>query len=138
MKLTGPRPELLTFDRYGTLIDWDSVLRNYVRDLITAKGLQPPATDFYQIWYYQHASPMLAGPFKLYRHLLKDSLQDALRSFSADLAPSDGDDLGDALAEADPFPGTVDFLHEVAPHFRRGIISNSQDDIIKTRHEADG
>jgi 2-haloacid dehalogenase len=125
-----PRPELLTFDCYGTLIDWDSALRRYVADVIAAKSLSVSAAEFYENWYYRHALPMLAGPFKLYRALLKDSLHDALRSFSADVRPSDGDDFGDAMADADPFPDTMDFLHKVAPHFRLGVISNSQDDII--------
>ncbi|PXY21329.1 HAD family hydrolase [Prauserella muralis] len=130
MTFTDPTPELLTFDTYGTLIDWDTALRNYVADLVAAKEIPVSPADFYETWYYQHALPMLAGPFKLYRQLLKDSLQDALRSHSAEVAPDDGDDFGDAMAEADPFPDTLEFLHRVAPHFRLGTISNSQDDII--------
>jgi 2-haloacid dehalogenase len=127
---SDPRPTLLTFDCYGTLIDWDSALRRYVADVIAAKGLSVSAADFYQTWYYQHALPMLAGPFKLYRQLLMDSLQDALRSYSANVVASDGDGFGDAMTEAEPFPDTLGFLRQVAPHFRLGIISNSQDDII--------
>ncbi|MFD4254441.1 HAD-IA family hydrolase [Amycolatopsis thermoflava] len=125
-----PRPDLLTFDCYGTLIDWDSALRRYVAGVISAKSLSVPAAEFYENWYYRHALPMLRGPFKLYRTLLKDSLHDALRSFGAEVLPADGDDFGDAMADAEPFPDTRAFLHQVAPHFRLGIISNSQDDII--------
>src|SRR5690606_30710918 len=125
-----PRPDLLTFDCYGTLIDWDSALRRYVAGVISAKSRSLPASEFYENWYYRHALPMLRGPFKLYRTLLKDSLHDALRSFGAEVLPADGDDFGDAMADAEPFPDTRAFLHQVAPHFRLGIISNSQDDII--------
>jgi 2-haloacid dehalogenase len=73
---------------------------------------------------------MLRGPFLIYRQLLQNSLQDALREHGADVNPSDGADFGDAMAQADPFPETVDVLHRLAKRFRLATISNSQDDII--------
>lgn len=125
-----PKPELLTFDCYGTLIDWDSALRVYVADLLKRKNLSVEPDEFYHGWYYRHALRLLQGPFLIYRELLKQSMQAALREYGADVDDSDGADCGDAMAEAEPFPHTVDVLRQLAGEYRLAIISNSQDDII--------
>lgn len=126
----NPTPELLTFDCYGTLIDWDSALRVYVTDVLAHKNVAVSPSEFYNTWYYENALPMLRGPFKLYRDLLRDSLQDTLRHYGATVNATDGNDFGDAMAQANPFPDTVEVLRELAKHFKLGIISNSQDDIV--------
>ncbi|TYQ09722.1 UNVERIFIED_ORG: 2-haloacid dehalogenase [Gordonia westfalica J30] len=128
--ILDPTPELLTFDCYGTLIDWDSSLRDYVGKLLLRKGSDLTVSTFYDRWYYQHALPMLSGPFKIYRALLKDSLRDALAGAGLDLNESDGDDFGDAMAHAEPFADTVEVLRRLSKRYRLGIISNSQDDIV--------
>lgn len=125
-----PKPELLTFDCYGTLIDWDSALREYVADLLTRKNLSVDPAEFYHGWYYRHALRLLQGPFIIYRDLLKNSIQAALREYGATVEESDGADCGDAMAEAEPFPDTVEVLHQLATTYRLAIISNSQDDIV--------
>ena len=125
-----PKPELLTFDCYGTLIDWDSALRKYVADLLNRKKLTVDPAEFYHGWYYRHALRLLQGPFIIYRDLLRDSMQAALREYGAAVEESDGADCGDAMAEADPFPDTVEVLHHLAKTYRLAIISNSQDDIV--------
>ncbi|MGV9796826.1 HAD family hydrolase [Mycobacterium sp. NPDC003449] len=126
----NPKPELLTFDCYGTLIDWDSALRGYVADLLKRKNLSVDPAEFYHGWYYRHALRLLQGPFIIYRDLLKESMQAALREYGATVTDADGADCGDAMAEAEPFPDTVDVLHELAGRYRLAIISNSQDDIV--------
>jgi 2-haloacid dehalogenase len=125
-----PKPELLTFDCYGTLIDWDSALRQYVVGLLERKQLSVDPGEFYHGWYYRHALRMLSGPFKIYRELLRDSIQDALRECGTEVDDADGSDCGDAMANAEPFPDTLDALHALALTYRMAIISNSQDDIV--------
>lgn len=126
----GPPPALVTFDCYGTLIDWDTALKRYVREVISNKGIDMCADEFYQMWYSQYALPALRGPFRLYRDLLRVTLQDALYKAGASVGASDGADFGDAMAAAEPFPDTLEILHQLAPHVPLATISNSQRDII--------
>jgi len=128
--ILDPKPDLLTFDCYGTLIDWDSALRVYMADLLRRKNLSVEPDQFYHRWYYSHALRLLQGPFLIYRELLKQSIQAALHEYGADVDHSDGADCGDAMAEAEPFPDTVDVLRQLAKTYRLAIISNSQDDIV--------
>jgi 2-haloacid dehalogenase len=46
------------------------------------------------------------------------------------VSPSDGDELGDVMANAEPFPDAVASLRKLKTKYRLATISNSQDDII--------
>lgn len=59
--ILDPKPDLLTFDCYGTLIDWDSALRVYMADLLRRKNLSVEPDQFYHRWYYSHALRLLQG-----------------------------------------------------------------------------
>jgi 2-haloacid dehalogenase len=125
-----PTPQLITFDTYGTLIDWESAIISYISETAERKGEQLDARQFYRVWYYGYALPALKGPFMQYRKLLKHTFQQALVAHRIDVEPTDGDTLGDAMAAAEPFPDAVDVLRKLKTKYRLATISNSQDDII--------
>ncbi len=124
------RPKLFTFDTYGTLIDWDSALREYIADLLRAKGSDLDTRAFHHEWYFGFALPAVSGPFLIYRELLTTTLQQALRAAGVDVDPADAADVGDAMAAAQPFPDAVESLGQLAEYAPLATISNSQADII--------
>jgi 2-haloacid dehalogenase len=124
------RPRLLTFDCYGTLIDWVSGCRRYLAALLAGTGADVRVAEFHDEWYQRHALRHSRGPFKPYRRVLKDSLQDALRAAGVEPRPDDGDDFGDALAESEPFPDVPGTLGHLSEHYPLALVSNSQQDII--------
>jgi 2-haloalkanoic acid dehalogenase type II len=122
-------PRLITFDTYGTLIDWDTALRTHVEKLFAANGIQLDVRTFYERWYYGHALPAVSGPFQLYRDLLTNTMAAALAE--ADVAAVEPDDLGDVMAQSEPFPDAVAVLAELKAQVPLATISNSQRDIIE-------
>jgi 2-haloacid dehalogenase len=131
MKLNlNPTPELITFDTYGTLIDWESAIIRYIEDVAAKKGETLDARQFYRVWYYAFALPALKGTFILYRELLHKTFQQALEAHRISVSPNDGATLGDAMAAAEPFPDAVEALRRLKSRYRLATISNSQDDII--------
>jgi 2-haloacid dehalogenase len=126
-----PNPRLLTFDCYGTLIDWDSGIRAYLAGVLARKGAGVALDDFYRHWYYECELKVIAGPFMLYRDVLQTSLQAALRDFGLPLAPDDGADFGTAMETWEPFPESVAVLAKLAERYPLAVISNSQHDIIR-------
>jgi 2-haloacid dehalogenase len=131
--MAAPLPtatKLITFDTYGTLIDWDTALREYTASLLTAKGSDLDPAAFHHSWYFDHALPAVSGPFMLYRDLLQTSLHDTLIAYGIEVEPTDGADVGDAMAEAEPFPDAVEALGNLANYAPLATISNSQADII--------
>jgi 2-haloacid dehalogenase len=121
-------PKVITFDTYGTLIDWDAALRSYLT-LIFKPDF--PVAEFYKRWYYQHALPAVRGePFKLYRQLLTDTMLAACAVEGIDITRERAEYLGDVMADAPPFPDTVPVLNVLRKAFPLATISNSQRDIL--------
>jgi 2-haloacid dehalogenase len=118
-------PRLITFDTYGTLIDWDTALRAHVGKLVE------DVDAFHERWYTGYALPAVSGPFQLYRDLLKNTMAAALAEADVVVEPDELDALGDIMAQAEPFPDAVAVLAEVGRHAPLATISNSQADIIE-------
>ena len=124
-----PRPKLLTFDCYGTLIDWATGIRAYLGEVLAEKNAAVDPGAFYGCWYGRQLEEIF-GPFKLYREVLRDSLQAALRDFELSVEPDDGADFGTAMEGWEPFPESVEVLAKLEERYTLIVVSNSQRDII--------
>ena len=121
----------LTFDCYGTLIDWEAGIRAYLRQVLDRKGAQHVDTErFYAHWYYLQELPAISGPFLLYHDVLQKSLQGALADFGLDVRPEDGADFGEAMKTWQPFADTHAVLTRLAVRYPLCIISNTTHAII--------
>jgi 2-haloacid dehalogenase len=126
----NPNTQLITFDTYGTLIDWEGAITEYIRAALQNKGEDIDPKTFYRVWYYGFALPALKGPFRIYRDLLQHTFKQALEAHRIPVDASDGLDIGDAMAAAEPFPDAVAALAALKKKYRLATISNSQDDIL--------
>lgn len=125
-----PAPKIITFDTYGTLIDWESAIVGHISEVLKKKGSDIAPSTFYTVWYYGYAYPAVKGPFQLYRDLLRTTFCQALVAHRLPVEPDDGVTLGDVMAAAEPFPDAVAALKKLKTRYRLATISNSQDDII--------
>jgi 2-haloacid dehalogenase len=124
--------QALTFDCYGTLIDWDTGIRAYLRGLLDAKGAGDVDLErFHHHWYHECELPAIAGPFMGYHEVLRSSVQRALRDFKLPVRPEDGADFGQAMKSWQPFPDTHAVLTQLAGKYPLCIISNTSRDIIE-------
>src|SRR5262245_11876019 len=122
----------LTFDCYGTLIDWDTGIREYLRRLLDAKGARDVDLDrFYHHWYHECELPAIAGPFMTYHEVLRTSVQRALRDFGLAVRADDGADFGQDMKTWPPFADTHRVLTQLARRYPLCIISNTARDIIE-------
>ena len=122
----------LTFDCYGTLIDWETGIRAYLRSLLEAKrAAHIDLERFYHHWYHECELPAIAGPFMNYHAVLQTSVQRALRDFDLSVRPDDGADFGEAMKTWRPFADTHEVLTQLARRYPLCIISNTARDIIE-------
>ena len=121
--------DFLTFDCYGTLIDWESGLAHAfmmeaARDDIT---LQREAI----IEAYMQVEPEIqAGPFTSYREVLTQSAREVAHRLAWSLDPGRAHFLADSLPSWQPFADTNAALARLSKRYRLGIISNVDDDLI--------
>jgi len=121
--------QALTFDCYGTLIDWETGILAALRPIVRAHHVQLD-DDALLEHYARLESALEARPYRPYRQILAD----VVHGLGAELgfAPSEAEAtaLADSLGGWPPFPDTVQALQDLSRRFRLGIISNTDDDLF--------
>lgn len=122
------RFQVLTFDCYGTLIDWETGLLGALRPVLRAHGRE--LRDEQILALYAELEPLAQNPYRRY----KEVLQEVVRGFGKrlDFQPSEAEiaSLPESLKTWSPFPDTVDALRALKVRYRLAIISNTDDDLF--------
>jgi 2-haloacid dehalogenase len=133
MSLKGTRrPEWLTFDCYGTLIQWDEGLLAAVRDMLRERqATNIDAATFIGVYdRHEHALEQ-EPPHRSFREISGQALRLALDAFGLDGSERDAALLTSRISAMPPFPEVVDTLKQLkAAGYRLCIVSNTDDDII--------
>jgi 2-haloacid dehalogenase len=129
MQIDPDRYDALTFDCYGTLIDWETGLTAFLRPLIERHDVH--AVDGFLLEFFGRAEAELqAGPYRSYR----DVLRGVLRLLGERLAfHPDAETLAafaDSVGEWLPFPDAVRALKSLAGRFQLVVVSNIDDDLF--------
>lgn len=122
------RTTWLTFDCYGTLIDWETGIRHFFATLPGTDGLDKETllAEWEEIQFR-----MIAGGYKPYRGILAASLRETLQARGLPSAPEKEAEFADALTHWTPFPDTNPALEELKSRgFLLGIISNIDDELL--------
>jgi 2-haloacid dehalogenase len=124
------RFEILTFDCYGTLINWeDGILRCLHRILAAHRKDTDDATILRLYGDFEASAEQ--GEYRRYREVL----QSVVWKFGKQLgfAPTDQEvsSLPESLKEWQPWPDTVAALHELQSRYRLAIVSNVDDDLFE-------
>jgi 2-haloacid dehalogenase len=121
------QPEYITFDCYGTLIDFElnSTTKEILGERAGQVDLRRFLTVFRDIRYYQ-----CFGPYQRYSDLLRTSFKQAMDQCGLRYTNKDGDQLVAAVPTWGPFPDTKPILDQLGKYFKLVIISNAEDDMI--------
>jgi 2-haloacid dehalogenase len=127
------RFEILTFDCYGTLINWEAGLLPVLHQILSAHGKKVDDARLLKL-YGEFEQLSEQGTFHRYREVL----QSVVRRFGAELgfAPTAEQvrSLPDSLAEWEPWPDTIAALRKLKERFRLAILSNVDDDLFAATH----
>lgn len=123
------RFEVLTFDCYGTLINWEDGILRCLRRILTAHGADMEDVTILRL-YAEFEARAEQGEYRRYREILES----VVRTFGKELgfAPTIAEvqSLPESLASWKPWPDTVGALGELQKRFRLSIISNVDDDLF--------
>jgi len=123
------RFEVLTFDCYGTLINWEGGILPALRRVLGAHGKNLEDAALLKL-YGDFESLSEQGEFHPYRLVLES----VVRRFGANLGftPTDAEaaSLPNSLPEWNPWPDTVDALRRLKSRYRLAIISNVDDNLF--------
>ena len=121
--------EVLTFDCYGTLIDWESGIVDAVRRVLAAHGRDLPAAEILQ-HFARFESTIQAGSYRTYRDVLSRVVGEFGRELGFVPTAQERASLPESIARWAPFDDTVSGLRVLASRYRLAVISNVDDDLF--------
>jgi len=132
MALWGEKPRWLTFDCYGTLVQWDEGLLSAVSDILRRAGRHDvdPAKVLLAYDAIEHELEQ-TPPFRKFRDIVGESLERAMAGFGVEIGQQEVGFLTNRISAMPPFPETVPTLKELKREgYRLCIISNTEDNVI--------
>lgn len=120
----------VTFDCYGTLIDWDAGIRNFLRNLLARKNASVDLDSLHRRW-EEIQFELIQREYRTYKDILRASLEAALKEFGVPYLPEDGDTFAASMPTWQPFPDVPSTLNELKNYVRIAIISNTDNDILR-------
>jgi 2-haloacid dehalogenase len=121
--------DVLTFDCYGTLIDWETGLLNALRAPLAAHGVEAPDGAILEA-FAQHEAELEAGPYRRYRDVLGGVLTAMLEQFDQVPSPEEVATFGGSVADWPAFPDSAAALAKLHSRFTLGVITNCDDDLF--------
>ena len=123
------RFELLTFDCYGTLIDWETGILSALHRILSAHGKKIDNAALLRLYGdFEQASEQ--GAFRPYREVLESVVHLFGKEFGFAPTPAEMRSLPDSLPAWKPWPDTVAALRQLKTRFRLAIVSNVDDDLF--------
>jgi 2-haloacid dehalogenase len=121
--------EYLSFDCYGTLVDWETGILGYVRPLLRKKGLETADAEIlnaYSVCEPQRQEP----PYHSYRDVLAGVMWDLAARFKCEISDPEAAGLADSIANWEPFPDTKSALERLKSRYKLAVLSNIDDELF--------
>ncbi|MBV9912031.1 MAG: haloacid dehalogenase type II [Sinobacteraceae bacterium] len=119
----------LTFDCYGTLIDWEAGTIEALRPLLVSHGVALSDNEIIAAA-QEIEEPLCQPPYQTYREVLGGVVEGFGRRFGFPVRENQRSLLASSIPSWHPFPDTVEVLKALASRFRLAIISNIDDDLF--------
>jgi 2-haloacid dehalogenase len=123
------RFEALTFDCYGTLIDWETGLADAFRPILRAHGVDAGDEDVLAR-YARHEAAAAAGPYLRYREVLAAGLRGVAAELGMEPTAAEVEAFSGSVADWPAFPDSAPALARLQRRFRLGVITNCDDDLF--------
>ena len=122
--------DVVTFDCYGTLVDWESGIAGWFEEAARADGVSLARAQILAA--YAEIEPVVeAETYRSYRAVLAETALRIATRFSWSLTPEKARGLAASLPDWGPFPDTNPALQRLSSAgYRLGILSNVDDDLL--------
>ena len=119
--------DALTFDCYGTLIDWEAGILAALRSIPALATLDGETL----LDEYANAEAALeAGPYRRYREIAGEAMAAVAQAHDGEPTADDVARLGRSVVDWPPFGDSHDALVKLKTRFRLGVLTNCDDDLF--------
>jgi 2-haloacid dehalogenase len=121
--------EVLSFDCYGTLIDWESGILTALKPILLNHNIDIGDKQILELFAEQE-SIQEAGEYLKYREILKIVVQSLGEKLNFTPAEWELNSLAESIQNWEPFPDTIEALKVLKKRYKLTIISNIDDDLF--------
>jgi 2-haloacid dehalogenase len=121
--------DALTFDCYGTLVDWESGIAAGIRAAVGDRGLEGSDGELLEA-YGRHEAVLESGGYLRYREVVADALRGICVEQGIEVSDAEAAAFGDSVGDWPPFPDSAEALAALKQRFRLGVITNCDDDLF--------
>lgn len=121
--------EVLSFDCYGTLIDWESGILTPLKTILSNHNINIGDQQILEL-FAERESIQEERKYLKYREILKKVVQDFGEKLSFEPSEEELNSLAESIQYWKPFPDTVGALKALKKRYKLSIISNIDDDLF--------
>ena len=132
------RFEWVSFDCYGTLVDWETGIAAAIGEVLDTHGMSRSPAEILSLYADIEPGVEASQPFLTYRQVLRGVMGAVGARLGFQCTDSELDCLTDSLPNWPVFPEVVDALHELKTRYKLAIISNVDDDLFAGTADAMG
>ena len=121
--------DALTFDCYGTLIDWETGLLEALRPVLETHDVRAGDERLLK-GYARHEAALEAGPYLSYRDVLGGSLRALGNDLGFEPSEAELEAFSRSVGHWPAFPDSAAALERLRTRFRLGVITNCDDDLF--------
>jgi len=125
--------DVLTFDCYGTLIDWETGLLAALREALP--GSVDVGDDALLETYARHEAEAERPPYRTYREVLAAGVRGAADDLRLDVGDDAVARFAESVLEWPAFPDSAEALGRLHERFRLGVITNCDADLFAASSE---
>ena len=122
--------EWISFDCYGTLVDWETGISDAVAAIFARHGVRRSRQQILALFADSEPRVQAGGEFLDYRRVLHDVMELMAWQVSIRLPSTEADALPESLPRWPVFPDATDALRKMQQRYRLAIISNVDDDLF--------
>jgi 2-haloacid dehalogenase len=121
--------DVLTFDCYGTLVDWEAGILSALKPILSAHGISLRDEQLIEL-YGEFEAEAEAGEYRAYREVLQSVVRSVGKRLSFTPTMAEAESLSLSVPRWRPWPDTTRALKKLATRYRLAIISNIDDDLF--------
>jgi 2-haloacid dehalogenase len=121
--------EVLSFDCYGTLVDWESGIMGALKTILSNHNITIDDKQILEL-FAQRESIQEAGEYLKYREILKKVVENFGENLGFTPTESELNSLAASIQNWEPFPDTVEALKALKERYKLTIISNIDNDLF--------
>jgi 2-haloacid dehalogenase len=123
-------PKAITFDCYGTLIDWESEVQRFFSQRLAAHNIEGVDARALQRRWEEIQFGYIQERYRPYREVLHETMRRALDMAQVPYAEEDIDDFAASMGKWQPFSDTKEAILDLQKFLKVVLITNTDDAII--------